>query len=186
MNLKMLTTILTLSLSLTPDSPGLAAFAPQDNSRDKALLEAVEKGDRQKVLALLAQGANVNARGVNDALETAIFRQDVEMARLLLDKGARIRAGDLGDAAHGTQGDTTKATMMVRLLLEKGADLRACHENVTGYVDRESSPSDEPCKKTAGENALREAASRNNLDVMRLLLTRSVPLMARIDSARRC
>ena len=80
---------------------------------DEALLDAIEKGDRARITSLLAQGANVNAKGINDtALETALFHQEVEIA-LLLSKGAKIQTEDLADAARGSQGDKEKATALV-------------------------------------------------------------------------
>src|ERR1700730_3721015 len=178
MNFKKLA-IALMVIFLWSSSPNLAALAPQDSTRDKALLDAVEKGDRQRVLALLAQGANVNAKGINDtALETAIFQQDVEMVRLLVDKGAKIEAGDLGNAAHGLQGDKAKANKIVELLLDKGAALGACVEqdDASGgeaAAERSAQPGSH-CTKTAGEEALRAAATSDNLAVMHLLLAKSV------------
>src|SRR6266853_1077428 len=141
MNLKRLLIFLVI-IFLWSHSSNLLALAQQDSARDKALLDAVEKGDQQKVLELLKQGANVNAKGINDtALETAIFQQDVAMVRLLLDHDAKIKAGDLGDAARGSQGDNAKAARIVSQLLEKGANLSACTERV---VDANDSDAAEP------------------------------------------
>jgi len=90
MNLKCLAVLVAI-LFVTGNLAQLPAPAAQDRTGDKALLDAVEKGDRQKVLALLSQGASANAKGINStALEIAIFQQDVAMVKLLLDKGAKI------------------------------------------------------------------------------------------------
>src|SRR6266850_6680966 len=123
-------TLALMIILLTGNSTRLPQRVSQDEERDKALLQAVEKGDRQTALDLLKQGANVNAKGVNDtALETAIIRQDVEMVRLLLGKGAEIKPGDLADAARGPQGDKQKAAIVVGLLFDRKVDLAACAEN---------------------------------------------------------
>src|SRR5256885_1164404 len=122
-------TLALMIILLTGNSIHLIQPPPQDKERDKALLQAVEKGDRQAALDLLKQGANVNAKGINDsALETAIIRQDVEMVRLLLGKGAEIKPGDLADAARGPQGDNEKAAIVVGLLFDRKIDLAACAE----------------------------------------------------------
>jgi hypothetical protein len=92
---------------------------------DEALEKAVEKSDRQRVITLLNQGANINEKWINQTpLQAAIFQQDVEMVKLLLDRGAKINPHDLADAAHGAQGDKLKASLVVKLLLAKGADAR--------------------------------------------------------------
>jgi ankyrin repeat protein len=124
--------------------------AKRDPIPERALANAVEKGDRVKVLALLNQGAPIDKVWINDTpLETAIFQQNIEMVTLLLDKGAKIQSEDLADAAHGAQGDRDKALAIVKLLIAKGADVR-----------RNGAP------------ALRDAAIAGNLTVVRLLLAK--------------
>ena len=124
--------------------------AQRDPIPERALVKAVEKGDREEVLALLKQGALIDKVWINDTpLETAIFQQNVAMATLLLDKGAKINPEDLASAAHGAQGDKDKALAIVKLLIARGADVRA-----------------------NGAEALRDAAIANNLTVVRLLLAK--------------
>ena len=147
--------IVSLALSLSfllffAAAPTFAQPAQEDPIPERALVAAVEQGDRAKVLALLKAGANIDKRWINHTpLETAIFEQDVEMVKLLLDKGARINSGDLADAAHGSQGDEAKALIIVKLLFAKGADAR-----------------------TDGAEALRDATIAHNLDVVKLLLAK--------------
>ena len=135
-----------------PLSPSLAGAQPaqRDPIPERALVNAVEKGDREQVLALLSQGANIDKVWINDTpLETAIFQQNLEMVKLLLDKGAKIKPEDLSEAAHGAQGDKAKALEIVKLLIARGADV---HAN--------------------GAQALRDAAIANNIEVLRLLLAK--------------
>src|SRR5258706_10934074 len=138
-----------LTCFLIPSS-GRTQPAQRDPIPERALANAVEKGDREKVLVLLNQGAPIDKVWINDTpLETAIFQQDIEMVTLLLGKGAKINPEDLADAAHGAQGDKDKALAIVKLLIARGADVRA-----------------------NGADALGEAAVTNNLAVVRLLLSK--------------
>lgn len=101
----------------------LLAFA-QDNNEE--LLDAARNGEMEKVKALLAKGANVNAKspyGVTP-LGFACSRGNVEMVKLLLDNGAEVNVTD-------TFYKTTPFNMMamgkkqnpeiMRMLIEKGA-----------------------------------------------------------------
>jgi ankyrin repeat protein len=148
---------LLLSLLLLPT---LTAAQPRDPIPARALNEAVEKGDRARVLTLLKQGADINKIWINDTpLETAIFQQDLEMVKLLLDQGAKINADNLADAAHGAQGDKEKALTIVKLLIARGANPR-------------TDPGD----------ALTNAAIANNLEVVSLLLSKGSNPNARNES----
>jgi ankyrin repeat protein len=141
-------------------APASAQPDQRDPIPERALVKAVEKGDRAKVLSLLSQGADINKIWINDTpLETAIFQQNLEMVKLLLDKGAKIKADNLADAAHGAQGDKEKALTIVTLLIARGADVRA-----------------------AGGEALINAAIANNLEVVRLLLSKGSNPNARTES----
>src|SRR5215813_1622249 len=153
-------------LSTQPDRIEISIQLPRpvaepQRKLDQALLDAIEKGDQARVTTLLTQGANVNAKGINDtALETALFNQQVEIARLLLAKGAKIEAGDLAEAAHGAQGDKEKALTLVKLLLS--------------YLDKEAVAQGKPRAdlQNDGPTALRDAALAGNLEVLQLLLDR--------------
>ena len=150
---------------LAPSLHPAPSFTEPQRKLDEALLDAIEKSDRARVTSLLAQGANVNAKGINDtALETALFHQEVEIARLLLAKGAKIQTEDLADAARGSQGDKEKATALVKLLLS--------------YLDKEAVAQGKPRADLhdAGPTALRDAAGTGNLEVLRLLLDRGAPV----------
>src|SRR3989475_11725792 len=141
---------LLFTLSLCCALAASSAHAQPDPIPERALVNAVEKGDRATVLALLNRGADIDKKWINDTpVEAAIFHQDIEMVTLLLDKGAKINSGDLADAAHGAQGNKEKALTTVNLLIAKGADVRA-----------------------ESAKALREAVNADNLEVFRLLLSK--------------
>jgi len=64
--------LLALLLCLFLWTPlAFAQPAQRDPIPERALVNAVEKGDREKVLALLNQGANIDKKWINDTpLET--------------------------------------------------------------------------------------------------------------------
>ena len=106
---------------------GANAYAADDSP----LFEAVKKGDKAEVEALLAKGADVNARNTNTPGMTPLIEAAVEgrkdMVELLLAKGADVNAkskdgrAPLHWMAYGGKG--TKD--MAELLLAKGADVNA-------------------------------------------------------------
>src|SRR4051812_9926391 len=143
----------------------LQAKPDQQWELNRALIDAIEKNDLTKVTSLLAQGASVNAKGINDtALQTAIFEQNVEISRLLLSKGAKIENQDLADAARCIQGDQPKAIALVNLLLT--------------YMDREAARNGRAHADLVkeGPDALVGAASCGNFVVLNLLLRRGAPV----------
>ncbi len=108
---------------------------------DSPLFEAVKKGDKAAVEALLAKGADVNAKerdGVGEtplhyAANTTYGRKDI--AELLLAKGADVNAKDKNGETplHETVGDKSSAKQdIAALLLAKGADVNA--KNNTGWT----------------------------------------------------
>ena len=69
----------------------------KDSEKDQMLLDAAEKGDLEGVKAALAQGADINAKGVSD--QTPFFKaclhgiqskEENEIVRFLLEKGANV------------------------------------------------------------------------------------------------
>lgn len=96
------------------------------SSPDKALSEAVDKGDLGAAREALANGAMVNRRQDitgSTLLHSAAWRGDVPMARLLVEHGAIVNISDkrsgetpLHSAARGNE------PAMVSFLLSQGAD----------------------------------------------------------------
>ncbi len=105
-----------------------------------AFHEAVMKGDKQKVRALLRQGADVNSpdvtcykdgrRAVTPALMSAAFSGDAEMLQVLLDAGADVNARDDEDSTALIE-CVMEYAPCVELLLKAGADVNArdCENN---------------------------------------------------------
>jgi len=92
------------------------------------LFEAVADGDAGRVRALLASGADPNARDTDDnatPLHVAAARGQIEIVRALLDAGADVHGhGDLhdGDVIGWAAGDRANAgNGVIALLLDRGA-----------------------------------------------------------------
>ena len=113
-----------------------------------ALMWSVD--DIEKVKALVARGADVNARsndGRSPILVAAGIRGNREVLTFLLDHGANPSLKGSGNATGGTPlGEAAKASdeAMVRLLIERGADVpaagfpplaQALRESCDGCVD---------------------------------------------------
>ena len=109
-------------------SIGWTAMAMATNEDDAALRQASYAGDLQTVHALLAKGADVNAKAPklgNTALMLAAMNGNRELSELLLANGADVNAKSSNGytalifAALNGHGD------VVELLLAKGADINA-------------------------------------------------------------
>lgn len=88
------------------------------------LLAAVRKGDAERVKALLAQGANVNAKSPYGAtgLFFAADRGNLEIVKILLDRGADVNVKDTFYGATALTWATEKERWdVIKLLLGKGA-----------------------------------------------------------------
>ena len=81
--------------------------------------------DEEKVRILLARGANVNARsetGRTPLLVAASYPGTVGVLRLLLDRGADIRAVDAGGASALSLAVRSADVEVVRFLVDRGLD----------------------------------------------------------------
>jgi hypothetical protein len=93
-----------------------------------ALTDAVQTGDTSTVQRLLAQGADVNERDQagNSVLSRAAYAGYMEIARLLVDKGANLDSrNSMGETAlmFAVSSYSPNRDYMVRLLLDKGANI---------------------------------------------------------------
>ncbi len=116
-----------------------------------SLTDAIAKGDIDAVRSALKKGANVNSKaGEAPALIMALQLDHPDIARLLIEKGARIEAKEdymgstaLHEAAYRQFFD------IVRLLVEKGAKVNA--KNNIGFTPFRHAAMDYFSKEDAGD-----------------------------------
>jgi len=128
----------------------LAATAPA--LAESPLADAIAEGRRDAALALLAQGADVNAAQGDGTtpLHWAAYQLDTDLVERLVDEGAsantanRFGASPLGEAAKAANAE------IVALLLEAGANVEAANGD--------------------GETALMLASRTGSVEVLKLLL----------------
>jgi tetratricopeptide (TPR) repeat protein len=105
-----------------------------------ALESAVHKGDVKKVKELLDKGANVNEFKYGTALMIAAQDGRLEIARLLIDRGADINVqSNMGWTALGLAADGGH-TDMVDLLITKGADVDASIAAIKKWAEWTAGP----------------------------------------------
>jgi ankyrin repeat protein len=129
---------------------------------DLRLLEAVQRGDRAAVQALLKQGVDVNGARADGAtpLAWAVHRDDAQTAGILIDAGANVNVtNDLGVTPLMLAAVNGNAAMVDRLLRAK-ADPKAA--------------------RSSGETALVVAARTGRPDVVKLLLAAGAPADAKM------
>ena len=129
---------------------------------DTRLPEAAMKGDQAVVQSLLKQKVDVNvAQGDgNTALHWAVYRDDIEMTRLLIQAGANPNAKTrLGDVTPLHLAATNGNAAVIDLLLKAGADANAPNGN--------------------GTTPLMFASAAGRADAIKLLLDKGVNVNAR-------
>ena len=160
---------------------------------DAPLADAAMRGDLDAVQELLSRQADVNAAQGDGttALHWAAYRDDVEMARLLVKAGADVavktRLGDLTPLFMAAKNGTAA---MIELLAEAGADINATNANGTtplmlaaasGQVDAVKVLLDRGAEVnskdiTNEQNALMFAAALGRADVVKLLAVKGAEL----------
>lgn len=180
-------------LVLIAFSSSVAAGEIEDKLR-----EAAKLGQVDVVRALLAQGADVNAKDTHggSALEAAAFAGNADIALVLLERGAEVNSKDkYGNTALMCAAFNSK-TDVVRLLLKRGADIHAKANNgdtallmAAKFEGREDvvrvlldGGADVSAKDEAGFTALLAAAYAGKPDVVRLLLDRGAKVNAECDN----
>lgn len=72
----------------------MANIEAKNNEGSTALLAAMEQGEREVVMELLEMGANVNIEnnneGLNSPLLIAAAREDLEMMKMIVERGGKI------------------------------------------------------------------------------------------------
>src|ERR1043165_9756661 len=99
---------------------------------DTRLPDAAMKGDQAAVQSLLKQSVDVNsAQGDgNTALHWAAYRDDIELARLLLQSGADVKAKTrLADMTPLHLAAANGSATMIELLAKAGADVNLPNGN---------------------------------------------------------
>ncbi len=90
----------------------------------KDFFTAVQKGQTQRVVALIAEGVDVNFS--IDGMPPLVVAQDPEMVRLLARAGADVNArAELFGQSILQSAVTTSKTLVVKALIEAGADVNA-------------------------------------------------------------
>ncbi len=104
---------------------------PASHQRNKIFLLACAQKDLPRARELLAEEADINARGVNGrtALMEAVFRHDVEWAKFLIDNDADVNLRDKHGATVLYSALRSGLEAMVDLLLSAGADVNGAHKN---------------------------------------------------------
>ncbi len=144
---------------LAPGSRGLPGGGAQRLSR--ALIKAAEQGDVAAVKALLAKGADVNAKDWRGAtpLTAAARKGRVELAKALLDRGANPNVQDDNYETPLIAAADQGHVNMVKLLLARGAAVNG------GSMD--------------GRTALTVAAGEGRLKAMTVLLEKDADVHAK-------
>jgi len=140
-------------------STAVAAADPAPASSRVA--DAVERGDRAGIRALLQERADVNAPQVDGmtALHWAVYLDDLDTAKLLVEAGANVKAENLHGVAPLSLACTNGNTAIVELLLGAGANPRTTLRG--------------------GETALMTAARTGKLGPVTALLSRGAEVNAR-------
>jgi ankyrin repeat protein len=160
---------------------------------DTRISDAAQKGDAAAVQALLKQNVDVNAAqgDGNTALHWAAYRDDLEMARVLLQAGADVKAKTrLGEMTPLLMAATNGNAPMIDLLLKSGADPNTANGNgttplmlasaagVTGAIQAllDKGANVNARENTNGQTAVMFAAARNRGEAIRLLAARGADL----------
>ncbi|HTA70357.1 MAG TPA: ankyrin repeat domain-containing protein [Bryobacteraceae bacterium] len=154
---------------------------------DSRLSDAAMQGDRDAVRSLLAQKVDVNAPQGDGttALHWAAYKDDVEMAKMLLAAGASVKAATrIGAITPLFMASKNGSAPMIEILLKAGADANATDEHgTTALMTAAASGSTEAVKLlidhgadvnakegTHGQTALMFAAALNRDAAIRILL----------------
>jgi len=147
-----------IALVLTLAGTALAAVPP-----DTRVAAAAMQDDMQTVRTLLNQKVDVNtAQGDGmTALHWAAFKDDLDMAQILLKAGANVKATTrIGDMTPLFLACTNGNAKMIDLLIKSGADPKVANT-------------------VTGQTALMMAASAGNPDAVKVLMDHGADLNAK-------
>ncbi|NWX30423.1 RN5A ribonuclease, partial [Notiomystis cincta] len=112
----------------TPPSPKTA------EALNSKLHAAVKNKDKEAVLELLEQGADVNSKADSGwtPLQTAVQTEEEDLVRLLLDKGACVHARKDNGGTAFTEAGIAGNVDVLKLLLERGSSLN--DRDINGFT----------------------------------------------------
>jgi ankyrin repeat protein len=178
-----------MGLFLLASTVAMAADAP--------LADAVEKGDKARIRALVGQKADVNAAQADGmtALAWAAYRDDLDTARLLVGARADVKAANRYGVTPLSLACTNGNEAMARLLLEAGADPNTAlpgNETVlmtaarTGRLGPVQAllerGADVNARERKGQTALMWAAAEGHAAVVKALLAAGADFRAALPS----
>lgn len=187
-----------MNLTLDAPAPAKPARKKPIKPTGEALLAAAYNNDTELLRQLAEAGADVNFQAGNGwtALQHAADQDNIDIARILLDRGADINHRNIptGRAAihYAAVGEDTA---LLELLIERGAqiDIRN-NDGETPLFDAASSGSekgvkmlvdsgcDVTAKNLAGKSAIYAAAKGSQAEIAELLLTYPAESAARRDA----
>lgn len=133
----------------------VAAQTGPNEDTGAALLSAVERGDCKMVVELLDSGSNVDTRRKGEGstpLIVACAKGHIEVAKVLLDKGADVNARNVNGWTALMAASANDRLDAVKLLLDRGAEVNSRH--------------------AYGHTALKLARQKNHTRIVKLLLQR--------------
>jgi ankyrin repeat protein len=172
-------------------------------SGDTRLPDAAMNGDRAVVQTLLKEKVDVNsAQGDGTtALHWAAYRDDLEMAKLLIQAGANVKARTrLGDMTALHLASTNGSGAMIGLLLKSGADANTPNGNgttplmmaaaagkteaISALLDSGADPNARD--KNHGQTAVMFASALNRASAIKLLAERGaiLTLTSKVDESK--
>ena len=163
-------------------------------SMGELLIEAVQRGDRAAVRAMLQEAADVNEPSADGttALHWAVHRDDAELVDALLRAGANVKATNRYGVAPLSLAAQNGNAAIIERLLAAGADANTAlpgGESVlltaarAGDVDAIEAllehGADISAQTPLGQTPLMWAAAKNNADAVKLLIERGADIRAR-------
>ena len=182
-------------------TPSAGAETPPSISQDKLpedLFNAVMAKDIQRVQALLAQGANVNAQdvaGTTPLMEASRWHHP-DVVRLLIERGANIHARDMGGSTELMVASIYGSFESVKLLVESGAEINSQDNNgltaldvaktdeITAYLKSKGAKNVSELAPLPGEDIvsqLSKAIMVNNIQKVRTILDQGIDVNAKMD-----
>ena len=128
---------------------------------DAPIIDAAKAGDDANVAALLKAGTDVNTRAADGAtaLEWAVYRNDVDLAKRLIRARADVKLANNYGATPMSLAATTANVEMLKLLLDAGADVESPNAD--------------------GQTALMIVARTNHVDAAKLLIDHGADVNAK-------